>query len=201
MFLNALSSPVPLVCSNIEVFLQAHNSAIMFPVATFLVMVAASLEAVSAAPAAGTSPIKAKRDIVPDYAITYAPYSYLYSGEAWWPSDIATHVQHVTPEVDYVAVASNVTLEDLDTFAADVYLTSDDNVEDNPTWLLGVEPDSAGYTSAPATIIVVDKTDFVDVFYFYFYSYNHGLTYGCSFVLSLHYVSENISLQMTNGKL
>ena len=90
---------------------------------------------------------------------------------------MATHLEHVTPEVNYVAVESTVTLETLDELASDVYLTSDDNVEDNPTWLLGIEPNSSGYTSAPATIIVVDKTDYVDVFYFYFYSYNHGLTY------------------------
>jgi hypothetical protein len=42
---------------------------------------------------------KTKRDTIPDYAITYAPYSYLYSGESYWPSDIATHLEHVTPEV------------------------------------------------------------------------------------------------------
>lgn len=118
-----------------------------------------------------------KRDTIPDYAITYAPYSYLYSGESWWPSHIATHLEHCTPEVNFVAVGSAATLETLDELASEVYLTSDDNVEDNPTWLLGIKPDSSGYTSAPATIIVADKTEYVDVFYFYFYSYNHGLTY------------------------
>ena len=118
-----------------------------------------------------------KRDTIPDYAITYAPYSYLHSGESWWPSDVATHLKHCTPEVNFAAVGPAATLETLDDLAPDVYLTSDDNVEDNPAWLLGVKPDSSGYTSAPATIIVVDKTEYVDVFYFFFYSYNHGLTY------------------------
>lgn len=118
-----------------------------------------------------------KRDTIPDYAITYAPYSYLYSGESWWPSDVTTHLEHCTPKVGFVAIGPAATLETLHELAPDVYLTSDDNVEDNPTWLLGIKPDSSGYTSAPATIIVVDKTEYVDVFYFYFYSYNHGLTY------------------------
>lgn len=146
---------------------------------TSLALLVNSLELISAAATPRRAPKfdKAKRDTIPDYAITYAPYSYLYSGESWWPSDVATHLQHVTPEVNYVAVESTVTLETLDELASDVYLTSNDNVEDNPTWLLGVEPSSSGYTSSPATIIVADKGDYVDVFYFYFYSYNHGLTY------------------------
>ena len=80
-------------------------------------------------------------------------------------------------QVNYAAVQSTVTLETLDELASDVYLTSKDNVENNPAWLVGVKPSSSGYTSAPATIIVADKTDHVDVFYFYFYSYNKGLTY------------------------
>jgi hypothetical protein len=145
---------------------------------TSLIFLAGSLQLISAAATRRLTPKfdKTKRDTIPDYAITYAPYSYLYSGESWWPSDVATHLEHVTPEVNYTAVESSVTMETLDDLASDVYLTSDDNVEDNPTWLLGIEPNSLGYTSAPATIIVADKTDYVDVFYFYFYSYNHGLT-------------------------
>ncbi|RDW87309.1 hypothetical protein BP5796_03003 [Coleophoma crateriformis] len=134
------------------------------------------------APQAITSPVPthkslATRDTIPSYALTYAPYTHLYSGEKWWPSDIAIHVQHVTPKVNYAPVASNVTLENLNTFSTDTYLTSDDNVADSPDWLLSAYgmPDSAGYSTAPATIIVAPKNDcVVDVFYFYFYSYNRG---------------------------
>ncbi|KAI9743060.1 MAG: Vacuolar protein sorting-associated protein 62 [Claussenomyces sp. TS43310] len=122
--------------------------------------------------------IKAGNSSIPAYALTYAPYSHLYSKEQWWPSDVATHVQHVTPEVNFTAVAENVTLEDLNTFNSSVYLTSKDNTEDSPAWLLSAfnTPDNVtGYSSAPATIIVAEKDDgIVDVFYFYFYSYNEG---------------------------
>lgn len=119
---------------------------------------------------------------IPGYALEFAPYSHLWSEEEWWPSDIATHVQHVTPEVSYTAVAgrSNVTLENLNSFTSSVYLTSNDNVEDNPDWLLSTSntPSSDGYSAAPATIICADKGEgTVDVFYFYFYSYNHGNKY------------------------
>ncbi|KAI9740279.1 MAG: Vacuolar protein sorting-associated protein 62 [Cirrosporium novae-zelandiae] len=146
--------------------------ALSFIASVFLV--SGAIHSASATPIA--SSFKAKRSTIPDYALTYAPYSHLWSEEEWWPSDIATHVEHVTPEVDYVAVASSVTLEDLDTFSTDTYLTSNDNVEDNPAWLLSAEnePDDDGYSAAPATIICSDKTDYVDCFYFYFYSYNHG---------------------------
>lgn len=124
---------------------------------------------------------KAKRSTVPDYALTYAPYTHLYGNETWWPSDVATHVKHITPDVDYVATPSTLTLENLNsTFNTSIHMTSNDNVEDNPAWLLSADntPNSAGYSAAPATIIVVPKDDgIVDVFYFYFYSYNHGPTY------------------------
>ena len=43
-----------------------------------------------------------KRDAIPSYALTYAPHTYLYSGESWFQSDIATHVAHVSVEENYV---------------------------------------------------------------------------------------------------
>ncbi|KIY51645.1 hypothetical protein FISHEDRAFT_64161 [Fistulina hepatica ATCC 64428] len=121
-----------------------------------------------------------KHDSIPDYVLTYAPYTHLWSEEEWWPNDIVDHLEHVTPKVyhpfasyigcicvilivslwvDYVAVADSVTIETLDTFSTDTYLTSDDNVEDNPAWLLAAEnePDSSGLSFAPATIICVEK--------------------------------------------
>jgi hypothetical protein len=125
-----------------------------------------------------------KRDTIPDYAITYAPLSYLYSSEKWFPSDITTHLANVEPEVDYVASGTNgsVTLDTLDTYASDVYLTASDGpildpVSDSPAWLLseyGI-PDSDGLSSAPGLIIAAEKNSTTtDVFYFYFYSYNYG---------------------------
>lgn len=43
-----------------------------------------------------------KRDTIPDYALTYAPYTYLDSDEGWFPSDIATHVKHMSVEYNFV---------------------------------------------------------------------------------------------------
>lgn len=127
-----------------------------------------------------------KRDALPDYAITYAPLSYLYSGEKWFPSDIRTHLENVQPEVNYVASggSGSVTLETLSTYASDVYLTASDGpilnpLNSTPAWALsdyGI-PDSTGLSTAPGTIIAVEKNSTTtDVFYFYFYSYNYGGT-------------------------
>lgn len=120
---------------------------------------------------------------IPDYALKYAPYTHLYSGESWWPSDISTHLQNTIPEANSTVLgpAGSATVKNLDTYPSnDVYLTSKDNVLDNPAWLLSTDnkPDSNGYSKAPATLIAVDKGNgTVDVFYFYFYSYNHGNEY------------------------
>lgn len=128
-----------------------------------------------------------KREALPDYAITYAPLSYLYSGEKWFPSDITTHLENVKPEVDYVATGANdsVTLDTLDTYASDVYLTASDGpilspLDDSPAWILseyGTPNNSTGYSAAPGLIIAAEKNSTItDVFYFYFYSYNYGGT-------------------------
>ncbi|KAI9736948.1 MAG: Vacuolar protein sorting-associated protein 62 [Cirrosporium novae-zelandiae] len=114
---------------------------------------------------AAPTPKLSKRTALPDYALTYAPYAYFYSGESFYCSDIATHVKHVSVEEDYVNVSTSVTLETLSEYASDTYLTSYDDVEDKPAWLTSVanKPDSDGYTAAPATIIAVDKGTYVDV--------------------------------------
>ncbi|KAJ6108490.1 hypothetical protein N7523_009813 [Penicillium sp. IBT 18751x] len=125
-----------------------------------------------------------KRDALPDYAIKYAPLSYLYSAEKWFPSDITTHLANVQPEVDFVASGINgsITLDTLDTYASDVYLTASDGpilnpLDDTPAWLLseyGI-PNSDGLSAAPGLIIAAEKNSTTtDVFYFYFYSYNYG---------------------------
>lgn len=116
---------------------------------------------------------------LPAYALTYAPWSYLYSGDKTFPSDITVHLNHTVPEVDYTSIgdAGSVTVNTLSTYASNVYLTSADNVLEEPAWLLsdyGV-PDSSGYSAAPGLIIAAEKNaSTTDVFYFYFYSYNIG---------------------------
>lgn len=123
------------------------------------------------------------RAALPDYALIYAPYAYLASSETYWPSEITTHLQHVTPQQNHNALASSVTLGDLHSYSSDVFLTSKDVVTDadQPTeeWLLSNygKPASGGHSAAPATIIAVKKANnTVDVFYFHFYSWNLGNT-------------------------
>ncbi|CAK7226574.1 Vacuolar protein sorting-associated protein 62 [Sporothrix curviconia] len=149
------------------------------------VLAAISATGSHAAPAPASTHSKRQSTPLPSYALTYAPISYLYSGEQWWPSDIATHMANVIPEVDYTAVAGftaagSVTLATLDAQSSSVYLTSKDDVDTSPAWLLSAygKPTSTtgGYSAAPGTIIAVQKSSWVDVFYFYFYSYNYGGT-------------------------
>ena len=42
---------------------------------------------------------QARVTAIPDYALTYAPYTVLYSKEHYFPSDVVTHLEHTTPEV------------------------------------------------------------------------------------------------------
>jgi len=57
-----------------------------------------------------------------------------------------------------------------------VWLTSNDDVTQNPDWIKGVRPDSSGKTEGKtAAVVVNDKGNGnVDAFYFYFYTYNWG---------------------------
>ena len=92
---------------------------------------------------------------IPQYVIDYAPLVHLFSGEQFWPGDIAEHLFHVTPELNYTPVQgrlqySNLTnLDQLNSFehGQHVYLTSNDNVEDKPEWLAGEKniPDEFDY--------------------------------------------------------
>ncbi|KAJ5725015.1 uncharacterized protein N7483_006372 [Penicillium malachiteum] len=147
-------------------------------VSTFLALASC----VSGAPSSGSR--LRKREALPNYATKYAPLSYLYSGEAWWPSDITVHLENVEPEVDFTATGANdsVTLNTLDSLASDVYLTASDGpildpLDGTPAWLSSDygKPDDDNYSAAPGLIIAAEKNSTTtDVFYFYFYSYNYG---------------------------
>lgn len=92
---------------------------------------------------------------VPQYVIDYAPLVHLFSGEQFWPCDIAEHLFHVTPELNYTPVQGRLqyskltNLDRLNQFEDGryVYLTSNDNVEDRPDWLGGEKniPDEFDY--------------------------------------------------------
>ncbi|KAF1840268.1 vacuolar sorting-associated protein-like protein [Cucurbitaria berberidis CBS 394.84] len=80
---------------------------------------------------------------IPDYVLKHAPLIHLYSGEDYWPGDIAEHLIHTTPHLNYTALQAaqdhpNLTdLGELNRWGRFVYLQSDDNVEDRPEWLGG----------------------------------------------------------------
>lgn len=85
---------------------------------------------------------------IPQYVFDYAPYVHLFSGENFWPCDIAEHLVHTTPYLNYTMIEEleddrNLTnLNDLNRVDGGVsgkyiYLQSNDNVEERPRWLGG----------------------------------------------------------------
>ncbi|OIW23523.1 hypothetical protein CONLIGDRAFT_556837, partial [Coniochaeta ligniaria NRRL 30616] len=87
------------------------------------------------------------RDI-PDYVLKYAPLVHLYSGEHFWPSDIADFVRHMDPLFANGSAAGDLSrpldLDNLGDLLGDddesegeeeVYLTSQVDVETRPEWL------------------------------------------------------------------
>jgi hypothetical protein len=119
-----------------------------------------------------------KRDSsFPNFVLNYAPVSYLHPDEQYWPSDIATFLDKVVPQVDFETVDKTPTLRTLSTLTNDVYLTAVDSVRDYETdfFTSTVGKPADGVSVAPATIIVVEKPDGItDAFYFYFFSWNLG---------------------------
>jgi hypothetical protein len=87
---------------------------------------------------------RARRQI-PDYVLSYAPLVHLYSGEQFWPGDIAEHLYHTTPTLNYTPIQSqwdHPTLRDLNELnewerGRHVFLTSNDDVQSRPPWLEG----------------------------------------------------------------
>jgi hypothetical protein len=83
---------------------------------------------------------------IPDYVIEYAPLVHLFSGEQYWPCDMAEHLYHITPMLNYTPIQSEYqhpqlkNLDKLNKWPLDwVYLTSNDDVEERPEWLEGVK--------------------------------------------------------------
>ncbi|CAG5158919.1 uncharacterized protein ALTATR162_LOCUS5319 [Alternaria atra] len=78
---------------------------------------------------------------IPQYVLDHAPLIHLFSGEEYWPGDMAEHLIHTTPHLNYTPLQAssdhpNISnLEDLNKWGRFVYLQSDDNVEDRPPWL------------------------------------------------------------------
>ena len=85
---------------------------------------------------------------IPQYVFDYAPYVHLFSGENYWPCDIAEHLVHTTPYANYTLIEEleddrNLTnLNELNGIDGGhsgkyIYLQSNDNVEEQPRWLGG----------------------------------------------------------------
>lgn len=82
---------------------------------------------------------------IPQYVLDHAPLVHLYSKEMFWPCDIAEHLRHVTPNLNYTplqAWSQGLNLTNLDELnewnnGRFVYLKSNDNVEQRPAWLEG----------------------------------------------------------------
>lgn len=89
--------------------------------------------------------VERSRREIPEYVFQYAPLVHLFSGEQFWPCDIAEHLYHTTPMLNYTPVKSrwdHSTLKNLDQLnrwqkGRYVFLTSNDNVEDRPQWIEG----------------------------------------------------------------
>ncbi|PYI23408.1 hypothetical protein BO99DRAFT_375639 [Aspergillus violaceofuscus CBS 115571] len=99
----------------------------------------------SAHPEAAWDEAERSRREIPDYVFQYAPLVHLFSDEQFWPCDIAEHLYHITPMLNYTPVQSywnHPTLHDLDQLnqwqdGHNVFLTSNDNVEHRPSWMEG----------------------------------------------------------------
>jgi hypothetical protein len=82
---------------------------------------------------------------IPDYVVEYAPLVHLFSGEQFWPCDIAEHLTHVDPFLNYTPMQDDYqhptlkTLQRLNDFehGRNVFLTSKDDPEALPDWLEG----------------------------------------------------------------
>ncbi|KAI9808773.1 MAG: hypothetical protein M1825_003926 [Sarcosagium campestre] len=82
---------------------------------------------------------------IPQYVLDHAPLVHLYSDEQFWPCDIANHLVHTTPHLNFTPLQArslHPKLENLNELnqwgnGQFVYLQSDDDVEQRPEWLSG----------------------------------------------------------------
>ena len=123
-----------------------------------------------------------------DKDISAAPLVYLYSKEAYLPSDIGTQLAHTVPcdgatPLPSAQIPQTLTLSNLDQLNAfagqgtNVFLKSKVDITTHPLWLRGILPDKAGRVPGAKTccVIVADKGNgMVDAFWMFFYAYNYG---------------------------
>lgn len=109
-----------------------------------------------------------------------APLVYLHSADPYFPTDIQTFLNNTTPRVQFNEVpgpSKPLTTSNLNQMGSDVWLTSNDDVTTDPTWIKGTKPNRDGKTENAITsaVIINDKGNGnVDAFYMYFYAWNYG---------------------------
>ena len=82
---------------------------------------------------------------IPRYVLDYAPLVHLSSNEQFWPCDIAEHLLHVDPRLNYTLLRTGLELLNLTNldqlnkwdYGGHLYIQSKDDVETRPQWLSG----------------------------------------------------------------
>lgn len=125
---------------------------------------------------------------IPSYITKYAPVVHLYAEERYLPYSIEEYVSHfyLTDSTGRnITDKLSLSLPDLTHLqnksklpTNDIFMTALTDFTSDPEWLTGKQniPEIASgrLQNAPAVLIVVDKGEFVDAFWFYFYSFNLG---------------------------
>jgi hypothetical protein len=119
---------------------------------------------------------------IPDYIYEYAPYCWLYSREPYLPSTLETFLNFTEAFDNFDPLPDEylkLTVDDIsriNPWGKHTYTTSVDDPEQYPWWMEAAKmvPDSNGYSPAPTYLVVVDKGDYIDAFWFFFYAFNLG---------------------------
>jgi hypothetical protein len=108
---------------------------------------------------------------VPQFVLDHAPLIHLYSGEEFWPSDIAEHLMHTTPYRNHTHLHMNTSqhtlhnLHELNDQARGrfLFMQSRDDVEDRPSWLGSSYNKPLPYEDEKEEEDVEDYTEWVDM--------------------------------------
>ncbi|KNC96105.1 uncharacterized protein SPPG_08494 [Spizellomyces punctatus DAOM BR117] len=116
---------------------------------------------------------------VPDFVLRNAPIVYLEASEKHFPGDPAEFLGHINPldpTNNLIPGPTPITLANLPQYPSKTFLTAQDNVETDPTWLTNPTAKPTNLVStAPSTLITVSKPNGItDAFWFLFYPFNHG---------------------------
>ncbi|KAH8589402.1 hypothetical protein B0O99DRAFT_334529 [Bisporella sp. PMI_857] len=110
---------------------------------------------------------------VPQFVLDHAPLIHLYSGEQFWPSDIADHLKHTSPHHNYTLMhnISERTVNNLHELnngegwrrGRFLFMKSKDDVEQRPKWLSSAYNKPVPYEGEEEEEEVNTYTEFVDM--------------------------------------